>query len=684
MIRVIGFTLLSLVLYAVHFLGFASARHDLSLQQMREKGDLAPRWNLVRMGVSPDRARLHGHVEEDGWRRRSLHVGSKGEVEELGEGRFHVTAGGNLWLASSDNTKITENGRDYELVVPRKLPLVALLLPLIGFAVIWWRARALRPLVASCVGTVVVIAVMMAQTESAWELRQRNEKFAEMDGDLWHYRVPALRFVEHGEVSQQSHRAFGYPLLVGLILRWGEPSFEYLSHVQQIASLVAAWLLAAAVALALRRAFRLPWWIAGVGACLAHWLYVFSPSAIHLEAAFRPEIMVMIGSVGYLLLVVCAVVEWRRAGRLTPVFVGLLVAMTLAAVSVFFIKQAWGLAMLSPMLFAVAIPETWRTRGVCLLITAGVWAMSYLPLAQYQGHLEERYDREQSLLFTPRYLLFWQADIIRPVLARRAAAEPDELFITKLHEVYEAEFTRERSSEEFGMYYGKFGFVPEEIRRELGRFTHLWPAEKKAELYVGMFIEGVATDPVGYAVKVVRQLAYYYGVSGVPYPTLTATPNMRFQGTWEMLSGVSAETIRVLGNGAEVRRIERAENLFFEPPPRRVISWLRFLGRALPWMWGLVLPFAVVQLVRITRGRSPATEDGDADVDALTLRSLLFFVVLPFLVLLTFAMLTSLSIDRFISMALPLTLFSQLCVFAYVACVLRQWFWRRRVESEAQ
>ena len=40
-------------------------------------------------------------------------------------------------------------------------------------------------------------------------------------------------------------------------------------------------MLAAAVALALRHVFRLPWWAAGVAACLAHWLYVFSPSAIH-------------------------------------------------------------------------------------------------------------------------------------------------------------------------------------------------------------------------------------------------------------------------------------------------------------------------------------------------------------------------------------------------------------------
>ena len=671
LVLVIGYSLLSLGLCAVHFLGVASERYSLSPRKDPDEIGFAARWNLKKMHVALDRARQHGHVEEDGWRRRSLHVGSMSVVQEIGEGRWHVTTGGNLWLASSDNTPITENGRDYVLVVPRKLPPILLLALPIGFAVLWWRMKPLRPLVLACAASLAAVTVLMANTEAAWELRQRNEKFAEMDGDLWGYRVPTLHFFEHGEVSQHSHRAFGYPLFAGMVLRSGVASFEYLAHVQQLISLAAAWLLAAAVAIALRQVFLLPWWMAGTAACLAHWLYVFSPSAIHLEAAFRPEIMVMSGATVYLLLAVCAFAVWRRAKRLTPMLATLLVAMAVTAVLIFFLKQAWGLAMFSPMLFALAIPDRWRTRGVCLVIATAAWMMAYFPLAHLQSQLEERFDREQSMLFTPRYLLFWQADIIRPVLGRRHAANPDEAFLAKLHEVFEAEFTRERSSDEFEMFYGKFGFVPEDIRREIDSFRHLWEPEERADLYVGMFVEGVLTQPVGYSVKVARQLGWYYGFSGIPYPTLSAKPEMRFRGSWAMLASTAEETSRLLGNSAEIQRMERAEQLFFEPAPRRVKECLRLLGRMLPWMWIVALPLAVTQCVRLARRRPPWGSD------ALTVRALLSFVALPFLVLLTFAMLTTLSIDRFISMALPLTLFSQVCVFAYVAVVIR-WFVRRR------
>lgn len=678
MVLVFGFTLVSLILCAVHFLGVASERHSLSTKNDPDESGFAVRWNLAKMGVDLDRARQHGHIEESGWRRRGLHVGSMSRVKEFGEGRWHVTTGGNLWLASSDNTRISSNGRDYVLVVPRKLPLTLLLFLPIGFALLWWRMRTLRPLVLACAAILTVVTVLMANTEAAWELRQRNEKIAEMDGDLWSYRAPALHYFENREVAQHSHRAFGYPLFAGVTLLWGVPCFEYLTHVQQLISLVAAWVLAAATALALRHVFLLPWWVAGVGACLAHWLYVFSPSAIHLEAAFRPEIMVMSGSTVYLLLAVCAFAEWRRSRRLSPTLIGLLVALAVTAVLIFFLKQAWGLAMFSPLLLALAIPDTWRKRGTCLLIAASVWAMAYFPLAHFQSELEQRFDREQSLLFTPRYLLFWQADIIRPVLAKRAAANPDEPFLSALHKVYEAEFTRERPGDDSAMFYGKFGFVPEDIRRNISPYTHLWEPDKKADLYVSMFLEGVLTQPVRYSVKVARQLGWYYNLfDGTPYPTLSARPEMRFHGSWNMLGPTAQETARILGNGAELARLERAEHLFFEPPPRRVTGLLDFLGRALPWMWILALPFAVVQCLRLLRGRSPRGSD------ALTLRATLLFAALPFLVLLTFAMLTSLSIDRFISMALPLTLFSQVCVFAYLGVVIAGYTrrWRGRHEK---
>jgi hypothetical protein len=676
LILVFGFTLLSLVLCALHFLGFASERHSLAVETIRDESGFATWWRLKKLGISADRAREHGHIEEDGWRRRSLLVGSRSVVQEIGEGRWHVTAAGNLWVASSDNTRIAENGRDYVLVVPRKLPPILLFSLPIGFALLWWRAKHLRPLVLACAGSLAVVTVMMAQTEAAWELRQRNEKLAEIDGDLWGYHTPVLHFVEHGEVSQHSHRAFGYPLFVGLILRHGVTSFEYLTHVQQLISLASAWLLAAAVVLALRHIFRLPWWVAGVGACLAHWLYVFSPSAIHLEAAYRPEIMVMSGASAYLLLAVCAFAVWRRVRHLSPTLIVLLVAMSVTAVLIFFLKQAWGLAMFSPLLFAVAIADIWRRRGVCLLITAAAWMMSYFPLALYQSHLEERFDREQSQLFTPRYLLFWQADIIRPVLARRAAANPEEPFLAGLHQVFEEEFTREHPTDEFALFYRKFDFVPEDIRREIIPYTDLWEPEKKADLYVGMFLEGVLTQPVRYAVKVARQLGWYYSFSGVPYPTLSAKPEMRFHGGWQMLGPRAENTVRILDNGAEIQRLERAEHLFFEPAPRRVKTALELLGRAVPWMLILTLPFALFQCLRRVRGRALHSRDGDG----LTLRAMLAFVALPFLVLLTFAMLTTLSIDRFISMALPLTLFSQVCLLAYAAVVVAG-FVRRRWRS---
>jgi hypothetical protein len=51
-------------------------------------------------------------------------------------------------------------------------------------------ASTLRPLVLVCAATLTVVTVLMANTEAAWELRQRNEKFAEMDDDLWSYRAP--------------------------------------------------------------------------------------------------------------------------------------------------------------------------------------------------------------------------------------------------------------------------------------------------------------------------------------------------------------------------------------------------------------------------------------------------------------------------------------------------------------
>jgi len=673
---VFGYTLLSLGLCAMHFLGVASQHYSLSAEAMRDESGTIARWNLEKMGVNFDRARLYGHIEEDGWRRRSLHVGSMGLVKEIGQGRWHVTTGGNLWLASSDNTRIADNGRDYVLVVPRKLPTICLLLIPVGFVILWWRLEQRRPLVLACASVLAVVTVMMANTEAAWELRQRNEKFAEMDGDLWSYRAPALHFFEHGEVAQHSHRAFGYPLFAGMTLRWGVPSFEYLTHVQQLTSLAAAWLLAAALALALRHIFLLPWWVAGVGACLAHWLYVFSPSAIHWESAFRPEIMVMSGAIVYLLIAVCAFAEWRRSKDLSPTLIALLVLMAVTAVVIFFLKQAWGLALFSPMLFALTIPDNFRRRGGALLIVASVWMMTYFPLAHLQSQLEERFDREQSMLFTPRYLLFWQADVIRPVLAGRAAENPDDPFLAKLHEVFEEEFTRERSSGDFAMFYGKFGFVPEDIRSAIDPYTHLREPEEKADLYVAMFIEGVLTHPVNYGVKVARQLGWYYGFSGIPYPTLSARPEMRFRGTWEMLAPTAQDTALVLGNDAEIERLKRAEHLIFEPAPLRVKAALKFLGRTLPWLWILTLPFALIQCLRLMRGRQSFASD------ALTLRALISFVTLPFLVLLTFAMLTSLSIDRFISMALPLTLFSQMCVLAYIgaviACCWQQWQDNRR------
>ncbi len=676
LVLVFGFTLLSLGLCAVHFLGLASERHSLLPRTGPDASSFAARWNLEKMGVSVNRARQYGHIEEDGWRRRSLQVGSMSLVKEVGEGRWHVTTGGNLWLASSDNSSIAGNGRNYVLVVPRKLPPILLLFIPIGFVFLGWRLKHLRSRVAGCAATLAVVTVMMANTEAAWELRQRNEKFAEMDGDLWGYQIPLLHFFEHGEVSQHSHRAFGYPLFAGLTLRWGVASYEYLTHVQQLISLAAAWLLAAAVAIALRHIFLLSWWLAGVGACLAHWLYVFSPSTIHLEAAFRPEIMVMSGATVYLLLAVCAFAAWRRARRITPTLVVLLVAMAVTAVAIFFLKQAWGLAMFSPMLFAVAIPDTWRKRGVCLLIATTTWMMAYFPLAHFQSQLEERFDREQSQLFTPRYLLFWQADIIRPVLAKRAAAFPEDPFLAGLHKVFETEFTRVHPDDEFEMFYGKFGFVPEDIRREIGPYTHLWKPDERGKLYVSMFLEGVLTQPLRYTAKVARQLGWYYSFSGVPYPTLSANPEMRFQGGWNMLGPGAEETVRILGNGAEIQRLKRAQHLTFEPAPHRVKNVLKLLSRALPWTLILTLPFALAQCVRMLRGRPPCGSD------ALTLRAVLTFVALPFLVLLTFAMLTTLSIDRFISMALPLTLFSQVCVFAYLGVVIdcygRQWSGRRR------
>jgi len=668
---VLGYTLLSLGLCAVHFLNVGSEQHKLLPRKHAEQGSFSSRWNLEKMGVDLERARQYGHIEEDGWRRRSHYVGSMAAVKELGEGRWHVTTGGNLWLASSDNTPITENGRDYLLVVPRKLPTAILCLLSLGFVLLWWHVKPSRNLVLNCAATLGFATVLMANTEAAWELRQRNEKFAEMDGDLWGYQIPLMHFFEHGKVSQHSHRAFGYPLFAGLTFRWGVASFEYLTHVQQIISLAVAVLLAAAVALALRHIFRLQWWVAGAGACVAHWLYVFSPSAIHLEAAFRPESMVMSGAAVYLFLGVCAFVEWRIKKRITRTLIGLLVALAVTAVIVFFLKQAWGLAMFSPMLFAIAIPDSWRARGVCLLIATAAWMITYFPLAHFQSHLEERFDRVQSQLFTPRYLLFWQADIIRPVLAKRAAADTDDPFLAGLHNVFETEFTRDHPDDQFEMFYSKFGFVPEAIRREIAPYTDLREPEERGKLYVEMFLEGVMTQPLRYAVKVARQLGWYYSFAGgTPYPTLSAKPEMRFKGGWYMLKPRAEETARIFGNAGELQRLERAEHLFFEPAPLRVKKVLTFLGRSLPWILVATVPFALVQFLRLLRKRAPVGSDG------FTLRSLSTFVILPFLVLLTFAMLTTLSIDRFISMVLPLTLFSQVCLLAYaggvVWCLLRR------------
>ncbi len=498
---------------------------------------------------------------------------------------------------------------------------------------------------------------------AAWEFRQDNELFPFFDGDYPDYLEPALGFYQNGEISVHGNRSFVYPLFCGLVWKLDEPTLEDVTHFQQIFSFAAVLALCGAAVFAALRLFSAPLWLACGSGLAIYAAYLFAPGLIMAEWCLRPEIVSMTGQCFLLLTAVLAVAAWRKkSGRAAMLWTAVF---AILGGSLFFAKKSWGLAVLSPVWFALLVPPSVLAKFRALLVAAIGLVAAFVPLYLFQSHLQRRYDAEASLLFTPRYLLLWQADLIRPVLQKRVDSGETDPFVLGLNRAFEAEFSREKAPDEFRLYYGKFGYKPELLALDLNQYLHLKPPEQRAEIYTGLFLEALRTRPHLYAWKVLRQLGWYYGFQRGVYNTDFVDASMRFQHTWASLRKRVGEVENVLHDHGELARLQRSRDLIQKRPPRLAVRLLAALGTAFPFML-IATGIGIAADFRLQRP--------EARIQA---KLVLLVLGIAFAVILTFALLSSLSIHRFISMVLPLTLFSQWLMFFYLGGWVR-WIAGRR------
>ncbi len=646
-----------LVLGAVHFLGLFAARIDLKSADLRETAGHAARFKNGFTKANRDFINRHGRILENGWARRSIPATSSKRVTEQGQGRFFVTDSGNLWFSSSDNAAITGENRTYHLEAPRKAPVWLIAAWALGLAVLAWRQPGIFPRWL-LVATFLAVG-LMAVFEQAWIYREANERFPTMDPDIWDYHCPALRFYDTGEINVHGNRSFLYPTVVGLLLRHGGPSFEYLTYQQQAISLFCGLFLAAGALIAVWRVFRFPFWVGCAVCLLCYALYAFSPAVIFYESALRPEIATICAfCILTFLAASCIVAKRSKKPAVFSVSLGFLV---LCSVAIVFTRKSAGMVLFTPIILPLFLMNGLRAKVVAAALAGCAIAAVFLPLYAYQKQLQQRHDSEWSTKFFARYLMMWQADIIRPVLAEQAANEPGNAFLQHLHQAYEREFTREKIPGEFDLYYAKFGYKPEHIERNLRPYNGLISAEEKDRLYKQLFAEAVRKHPTRYARKIFGQLGWYYAFDGLPYPTGYALPEKRFAFTKisiETRAQVSAREI--LGNDAEMQRMEEARDLIHRLPPKPIVIFFKFAAKLFP-VTLLLLPIAIGARI-FAKNR----ENGVEFWDGLTLTA--YASVVPFVVVFTFACLSSLSLDRFIAMLLPATLFAQICAIC--------WIWR--------
>ncbi len=78
----------SLLACALHFLGLGNHRISLKREDIREQRGFGVRFPRNLVPGSPAHVNRHAHIEEDGWRRRSIRATSNRRVIEQGDGRF--------------------------------------------------------------------------------------------------------------------------------------------------------------------------------------------------------------------------------------------------------------------------------------------------------------------------------------------------------------------------------------------------------------------------------------------------------------------------------------------------------------------------------------------------------------------------------------------------------------------
>ncbi|PWU12025.1 MAG: hypothetical protein C5B47_00010 [Verrucomicrobia bacterium] len=329
------------------------------------------------------------------------------------------------------------------------------------------------------------------------------------DRDTWGYLQPALSQLATGSLDP-THRGFLYPAVLGTILKiW--PNFVAISVVQHGAGLIAGVFLVVAwqrmrIFLPLGRVVQPCYFLAG---WLMLTVYLFSYASILYEHTIRPEAFFP------LITILCILLATEVSRRIlikssrTISYAILVVLLTVLSFANYYLKPAWGLALLVAMAPIMAIPGQVVTRKLLPLCVGFLIVLALFIVPERSFHRTVNGNSS----FLARTAFCASGEIIYGVLKQDSslpASDPLQTAAQQLLPYFEAAMQPPHRSLPFGfsrlnpdtlMYGGamdKLRKMCHENTEELiaACFTYYWRAWFH--------------DPLAMLRKIVLQIVYFY------------------------------------------------------------------------------------------------------------------------------------------------------------------------------
>jgi hypothetical protein len=345
--------------------------------------------------------------------------------------------------------------------------------------------------------------------------RFRIAPVAVSEWDSWGWLNPALSWLGGLGFREQFEREWLYGAFVAASLRL-MGSFSGFVVVQQVLGLLAGvlmWLTwrtwaslfpkhslfeAAGVILGL--------FVVGV--------YLFSPTAIALELAIRPEgIMAFVAFLQLYCITSYCKFRWHAPQPMASTLFGAL-AIPLAY-SLFVLKPNWLLAVPATTLpvfagmFGTALPLTLR------LLTP-VIGLILIPATLLLPEKALFVPTTETRVVLPMTLFTIHADVIQEDMQRQfanpATPEDQRRFLGEFLQVFEPELQTART---LAKYYPRLGFDPDYLMYRSSVFpflenTQAMSREQIADFCRKSFLSAIWNQPLGYARKVFTQLGYFF------------------------------------------------------------------------------------------------------------------------------------------------------------------------------